>query len=160
MSKDWNARLDKGKVLETALEAWVKLELLGSEWTLTNTAGVYRDKSGNKFPDFTVTNIKTQETFYLEAKHKHAYSHPIPGKSGKFFTMDSSFVTSYRNVSASTKSQIIMAYYDDRMPGNLFFLDINTPEDLIHSYHNKHNINNRPSYLWNITKFNKIKFTL
>lgn len=122
----------------------------------------YRDKDNRKVPDFTLVDSVANKTVYYDAKSKSWYkTKTSKGELKELFTMDSSFVDSYRSLAEETGSKVYIAFWDKAKDHDHFYvLDVMEPEYDTYLYQNEYTVDNRPAYRWDRNKMIKRKMEL
>jgi len=146
MKRPFNESLEIGRVWEDKFLSILNKRLPKNIGVVDNR-NTWRDNRDRKVPDFTLLNAKDGRRVYYDAKSKSYYK----GNGKNLFTMDSSFVDSYRSLAEETGDKIYIAFWDKKKdPDNFYVLDVTQPEFDIYMYQNEYNVKNRASYRWDI----------
>lgn len=159
--KQFKQNLEKGKEWEELFYLDLKNRLSKSV-TIIDNRNFYRDEKNRKIPDFTLIDSVKNKTVYYDAKSKsYYYTKNDLDEYVSLFTMDVSFVDSYRSISAETGSPVYISFWDKKKDKEHYYvLDVNQKEYDTYSYDNEFTINNRISYRWNIEDLKKIKISV
>jgi hypothetical protein len=149
--------LEEGKRWENTLLKILKERLPVGVQVIDNR-DTYRDNKNRKVPDFTIYNSKTHNKSFYDAKSKKYYiTKTDSGEIKELFTMDATFVDSYRSLSKETGNSFYVAFWDNEKDTEAFYvLDVMSPEYDTYYYNNEHNISNSFSYRWDKNNLKRI----
>jgi hypothetical protein len=141
--------LEIGKVWEDKFLEHIKSKL-SETVTIIDNRKTYRDDKNRKVPDFTLVDAKTNKRTYYDAKCKaYYYDKSVQGKPKELFTMDSSFVDSYRSIAEETGDNVYIAFWDMKKdPDHFYILNVMDKEYDTFLYKNEYTYDNRPAYRW------------
>lgn len=123
-----------GKIWEEQFLSWMSKRFEDRSWEISDTSDVFRDKDGDQFPDFTLTNEKLNKKCFVDAKKRCVYKH----KGHKLsFGFDKNFFNSYTNIAIKHDTKVYVAFYDPSFDkDHVYILDMELPPDFIHDYGN------------------------
>lgn len=155
MRAKFKQNLEKGQEWENKLLGILATKLPVTTNVIDNRK-FYRDKSNRKLPDFTLVDSVVNKTVYYDAKSKSWYVTKTQDGTKDLFTMDSSFVDSYRSLARETGDKVYIAFWDKKKdPEHFYVLDVMEPEYDTYLYQNEYTIENRPAYRWEKDKMIK-----
>lgn len=148
MKNNFKRNLEVGREWEDRFLSLLRGRL-PSTTTIIDNRDNYRDTRDRKLPDFTLVDSVQNKTVFYDAKCKSYYNTKTKDGLKELFTMDSSFVDSYRSLAKETGQKVYIAFWDKKKePDSFYVLDVMTPEYDTYLYQNEYTIQNRPAYRW------------